>query len=202
TKFYNDLHNPEIDSEEINALRTLQTKLNTDLLALYDWSDIDLEHGFHEVAYLPEGKNLRYTISEKAREEVLYRLAMLNKERHEEELKEGLTKAKTKKVPAKKAAKPKASKSKDVPQIGLFEAPPQPVAKQKNTTGNQWGATTTEQIYAWLEENQGKWYSKQVILNGCGADPDKWDDAIAELLADGDIEQQGSGDSLSYRAKV
>ncbi len=202
TKFYNDLHNPDIDSEEINALRILQTKLNTDLLALYDWSDLDLEHDFHEVAYLPEGKNLRYTISEKAREEVLYRLAMLNKARHEEEIKEGLTQARTKKVPAKKAAKPKDSKPKDVPQIGLFEAAPQTVTKQKAAKGNQWGATPTDQIYAWLEGNQGKWYSKQVILNGCGAAPAKWDDAIAELLADGDIEQQGSGDNLRYRAKV
>lgn len=83
TKFYNDLHNPKFFSPEIEKLRILQVELNDALSTSYGFDDLDLEHGFHEVAYLPEGKNIRFTISEAAREEVLFRLAMLNKERHE-----------------------------------------------------------------------------------------------------------------------
>ncbi|WP_081848143.1 DNA methyltransferase [Microbulbifer sp. HZ11] len=85
TKFYNDLHNPALQSEELKTLRAVQAEINSAVLEAYGFDDIDLEHGFDSVGYLPEGKNIRFTISELAREELLYRLAMLNKERHEME---------------------------------------------------------------------------------------------------------------------
>ena len=85
TDFYNDLHNRHLHTDQIDELRNLQIKINGGILAAYGYDDIDLQHGFHEVAYLPEGKNTRFTISERAREELLHRLAMLNKRRHEEE---------------------------------------------------------------------------------------------------------------------
>lgn len=85
TKFYNDLHDPSVHSNSIIALRDLQVEINNAVLSSYGTEDVDLEHGFHKVSYLPEGKNIRFTISEGAREELLYRLAMLNKARHEGE---------------------------------------------------------------------------------------------------------------------
>ena len=83
TKTYNDLHNPECIGEEIEVLRKAQIKINDTILDAYEFDDIEPEYGFHKVGYLPESKNLRFTISETAREEVLYRLSMLNKERFE-----------------------------------------------------------------------------------------------------------------------
>ncbi|MDT0639893.1 DNA methyltransferase [Citrobacter werkmanii] len=85
TKFYNDLHNPNINTNKINELRDLQTKINNEVLRAYGFDELDLEQDFHEVAYLPEGKNVRFTISEPAREELLCRLATLNKNRYEGE---------------------------------------------------------------------------------------------------------------------
>lgn len=85
TKFYNDLHDPTIDTLEIRALREKQIELNNAVLTAYGFGDLEPSYGFHQVGYLPEGKNTRFTISEEAREEVLYRLAMLNKARHEAE---------------------------------------------------------------------------------------------------------------------
>ena len=85
TKFYNDLHDENIQSEDLLDLRSLQIEINASVLNAYNFSDIDLQHGFHKVAYLPEGKNTRFTISESAREECLYRLAMLNKEQAQSE---------------------------------------------------------------------------------------------------------------------
>lgn len=87
TKFYNAYHNPAISSPLLSELRKLQVKINLAVLHAYGFDDLDLNHDFHEVAYLPAGKNIRYTISEFAREELLYRLANLNKVRHEEEQK-------------------------------------------------------------------------------------------------------------------
>jgi hypothetical protein len=83
TKFYNDLHDPSNMMPHFEELRELQIKINLAVIHAYGFDDLDLGHDFHEVAYLPEGKNIRFTISEPAREELLYRLAMLNKARHE-----------------------------------------------------------------------------------------------------------------------
>ncbi len=48
--------------------------------ASYGWSDLDLNHGFHETK-----QGVRYTISEAARREVLDRLLALNHERYAQE---------------------------------------------------------------------------------------------------------------------
>ena len=69
--------------------------------AAYDWTDLDLEHGFHETK-----QGIRYTVSQTARREILDRLLALNHERHEEEVKKGLhEKAKPKSKSAGKRSK-------------------------------------------------------------------------------------------------
>jgi hypothetical protein len=83
TKVYNDLHDPEQRNEKIQELRDLQVQINTEVLAAYGFEGIDLQHQFHQVGYLPDERNTRFTISEAAREELLHRLAMLNKSRSE-----------------------------------------------------------------------------------------------------------------------
>lgn len=90
TKFYNDLHNPEIKTNEIQAMRVLQADLNDSVLAAYGYTDIHPEYGFHAVGYLPERDRIRFTISESARLKILNRLAELNRHRHEEETAEDL----------------------------------------------------------------------------------------------------------------
>lgn len=114
TKFYNDLHDPANTNSTIQKLRELQTKINQEVIDAYGFYELDFEHGFHEVAYLPEGKNTRFTISESVREELLYRLAMLNKERYELQL----TSAPSMAVAGKSAQKTKTSD--EAIQYGLF----------------------------------------------------------------------------------
>ena len=79
--------------ERIAELRNLHKQLDEAVLAAYGWHvdtrrwgpAIKLGHDFHEVDYLPEKDNVRYTISQKARREVLRRLLLLNHEIHEAE---------------------------------------------------------------------------------------------------------------------
>jgi hypothetical protein len=79
--------------------------------AAYGWSDLKLDHGFHETK-----QGIRYTISESARREVLQRLLKLNHERYAEEEKQGLH-GKRKGAAKKAAPKRKATKEKeDKPQ--------------------------------------------------------------------------------------
>jgi len=85
TEFYNLFHAPESIGKDIERIRKKQIEINRSVIKAYDFNDIEPEYGFHKVSYLPEGKNTRFTINEKAREEILYRLAVLNKERYEAE---------------------------------------------------------------------------------------------------------------------
>lgn len=85
TKFYNDFHDIACNDAAIIVCRDIQTQINGAVLVAYGFDDIDLDIGFHEVRYLPPDKNTRYTMSEEARQEILCRLALLNKERHEGE---------------------------------------------------------------------------------------------------------------------
>jgi hypothetical protein len=207
TKFYNDFHDPELEESTIQEFRSLQVEVNNRVLAAYGWTDIEPDYAFHKVGYLPDGKNVRYTVSEEARKELLYRLAILNKERYEEEVKQGFhAKKKTKKkAAAKKKTKAKvyeipAYQERELPkvaepsQMDLLGASTEPAG---SGAGNQWGNNPVDQIFAWLEANSG-WHAKQVILNGCQAEPGSWDGAIEELLNEGFVEADGA--TLRYRA--
>lgn len=90
TALYNQFHQPGAQSGALIELRDLQREMDATVARAYGWKDLDLEHGFHEVPYLPEGDRVRFTISEAARLEVLRRLSELNRQRYEEEVAQGL----------------------------------------------------------------------------------------------------------------
>lgn len=92
TALYNLFHNPGEKDTELEEMRRLQREIDIAVRDSYGWQDIDLEHGFHEVGYLPANDNVRYSISEPARIEILKRLAALNRQRWEEEEAAGLHK--------------------------------------------------------------------------------------------------------------
>ena len=92
TQLYNRFHDPNDEAVDITKMRALQIEMDNAVRDAYGWTDLDLEHGFHKVGYLPENDNIRFTISESARIEVLKRLAALNRQRWEEEEAAGLHK--------------------------------------------------------------------------------------------------------------
>ena len=92
TKIYNLFHNsqltPELlmdaskcgDSEatagfeSVKIFRELHIKLDIAVRDAYGWGDLDLNHGFHELEFLPENDRMRFTIGTEARRELLHRL--------------------------------------------------------------------------------------------------------------------------------
>src|SRR6185437_8104098 len=86
---YNRFHTDTERDSRIVGLRALQHEMDAAVARAYGWDDLDLEHGFHEVPYLPENDRVRFTISETARVEVLRRLSELNRQRYEEEVAQG-----------------------------------------------------------------------------------------------------------------
>ena len=71
----------------IQILRYLHVEMDQAVLAAYGWSDLSLGHGFHEVEFLPENDQARYTVSPEARRELLTRLLKLNHTYHGAETK-------------------------------------------------------------------------------------------------------------------
>lgn len=113
TKLYGEMHAREMSTPENDRMRDLHREIDRSLAVAYGWDDLDLEHEFHEVAYLHERNRTRFTISEAARIEVLRRLSELNKQRHDEEV-EGRK--------ATKSSKPKRAGSRSAPgqsELGL-----------------------------------------------------------------------------------
>ena len=82
---YNRFHNPDQTAADIQQLRSLHIEMDNAVAAAYGWQDIDLGHDFHQTK-----QGLRFTISETARREVLDRLLLLNHERYDEEVAQGL----------------------------------------------------------------------------------------------------------------
>lgn len=80
TKTYNGFHSTREVSNDIATLRALHVEMDHAVAAAYDWTDLDLGHGFHETK-----QGVRYTISEAARREVLDRLLSLNRKRYAQE---------------------------------------------------------------------------------------------------------------------
>lgn len=82
TELYNRMHDPVTQRDSVRELRALRSQMDQAALGAYGWSDIDLDHGFYELEYLPPKDCLRFTISPGARVEVLRRLSALNHERY------------------------------------------------------------------------------------------------------------------------
>jgi hypothetical protein len=129
TKIYNKLHDFSDRLEGIEKLREHQVIMDKLVAAAYGWADIDLNHDFYKVPYLPKNDNNRFTISENARLKVLRRLSELNRQRYEEEVALGLhgvkaTKAKS--TPTRTTAKKTTTQSGfafDVAQVSKGKKP-------------------------------------------------------------------------------
>ena len=192
TKFYNDLHAPLLTSYAIKELRSVRVELNEKVLAAYRYDDIRPTYGFFKVSYLPEGKNLRFGISEPIREEILSRLALLNKEYHMAENIQGqkgvCSSAHSVQLIARNTQRIKVSK-----QQGLdFDDEPASHTSEVNSD-------TSTVILGNLRSQSG-WHAKGDILAKTGITDGQWNAAINCLIASGEVERQGEGRGTRYRA--
>ncbi len=121
TSFYNDLHNPEFHRQEIKRCREIQVAVNEAVLESYGLAEIDLELGFHEVGYLPDGNNTRFTMSEKARHNILNSLCEMNRLRYIDQ--DVRNSSKQKKVVPRRGKSRPTSEPKDQVQFILDASP-------------------------------------------------------------------------------
>lgn len=85
TRLYSRLHNSEQRAPLVQRLRDTHQLLDNSVREVLGWNDVDLEHGFYTTR-----QGIRFTISTKARQEILDRLLELNHQRYAEEVAQGL----------------------------------------------------------------------------------------------------------------
>lgn len=183
TQLYNRFHDRSDDDSRIDVMRGLHRDIDQAVARAYGWDDLDLEHGFHAVPYLPENDRVRFTVSDRVRLEVLRRLSELNHQRYEEEVSQGLHGSSGTRAPRRAAATALAQPSLD------FE--PRVAA-----TGN--GATPSEAILTFLGA-RGGWHAKADVLAATGITDGQWNAAIADLISGGRVERQGEKRGARYR---
>lgn len=184
TQLYNRFHDQSDEDPRIETMRVLHREIDFTVARAYGWDDLDLEHGFHAVPYLPENDRVRFTVSDRVRLEVLRRLSELNHQRHEEEVSQGVRGSSGTRAPRRAAATALAQPSLD------FE--PRVAA-----TGN--GATPSEAILIFLGA-RGGWHAKADVLAATGITDGQWNAAIADLISGGRVERQGERRGARYIA--
>jgi hypothetical protein len=211
TQLYNRFHDPADRDPRLEELRELHREIDVAIARAYGWDDLDLGHGFHEVPYLPENDRVRFTISEPARIKVLRRLAELNRERYEEDVRQGLHEAKPPAKP-RRAVSNRPSSPEALPLFDRKEyastatfAADLPMAADENARYDNDGPATphddtpTGAILAYLRAHPG-WRAKRDILAATGISASRWNAAIDELLAEGKVARQGERRGTKYRA--
>jgi hypothetical protein len=200
TKLYNRFHTDTEHDPRIEGLRAFQREMDVTVVRAYGWDDLDLEHGFHEVPYLPESDRVRFTISEAARVEVLRRLSELNRQRYEEEVAQGLYGN-----ASPRASTPKRRRtSTDVPQPS-FDFDDIPAIEGQNLKVTEPRADhrpgPIHSILEYLKAHPG-WHAKAYVLAATGITDGKWNAAINDLVSGGRVERQGERRGARYRAKL
>lgn len=116
---YNLYHRPDLDTAAVKkeskcldadadwalpkilAPRDIHKAIDEAVRDAYGWNDLPLQHGFHELEFLPENDRVRYTISNDVRKIILRELLALNHKRHAEEVAAGLADEKGKVIKKK-----------------------------------------------------------------------------------------------------
>ncbi|CFV69664.1 Type I restriction-modification system methyltransferase subunit [Burkholderia pseudomallei] len=191
TGLYNRFHSNTERVPHLEGLRALQRELDIAVARAYGWDDLDLDHDFHEVPYLPENDRVRFTISEAARVEVLRRLSELNRQRYEEEVAQGLHPNATPRASSRPPRAGRATNAERAQPSLDFEAETAVVTN---------GATPVTAILGFLNARDG-WHAKADILAATGITEGQWNAAISDLISSGRVERQGERRGARYRVQ-
>ena len=184
TSLFNKFHTPSQVSSEMQELRSRFIEMDISVLRAYGWGDIELNHGFHEVAYLPDHDRVRFTISESSRLEVLRRLSTLNLSRYAREIAQMQHGVVEQRAPRRAVSTTPAQSSLDF-EVGTAK-----------TTHDTPAATA---ILGFLSTHDG-WHTKADVVAATGITDGQWNAAINGLVASGRVERQGERRGARYRA--
>lgn len=193
TKLYNRIHAPADSDHRIERLRAIHREIDIAVLHAYGWGDLDLDHGFHEVPYLPEKDNVRFTICEPARVEVLRRLQELNRLRYEEEVAQGLHATRTIQGATRSARVVRFAPATLAQGTLDFEGP---------ATPEQLTSDDVEQRVLSFLQSHPEWHSKSNVVSATRISDGQWNALVSSLIARGLVERQGERRGARYRLLI
>jgi hypothetical protein len=85
TEVMNAIHSADNMDPNIAELRDIFVAIDRYVVEAYGWSDLDVRYNFRELDSTSGSAQLRYCVSDEVREQLLQRLLLLNKVKHEEE---------------------------------------------------------------------------------------------------------------------
>lgn len=198
TQLFNEVHDKAKQVSDLKKFRDCIVANNEVVAMSFGWDDLNLEHDFHEVTYLPENDRVRFTISETVRKEILHRLAELNRERYQEEVEQGLHGEVG--LPKKKkiATRKKKLAAAPAPTLDL-EPPARPAVAEKPKVAKP--EPPIERLYNWLYNQNGKWVPKKQAASATGIAPEELEKAVRTLVADDDLIVRGEGEETLLKVK-
>lgn len=186
TKLYNRFHDPSDAGIQIEKMRELHRKIDLAVCHAYSWDDLNLNHDFQEVSYLPKNDCVRYTISKLARVEVLRRLSELNHQQYEQEIAQGLHGGGTKRASS--------------PALRVISTAPAQAQLNFEVTAelNTNDVSPAAAVLSFMSTQLG-WHAKAEILAATGITDGQWNATVNDLLTSGKIERQGERRAARYR---
>ncbi|MBK8286459.1 MAG: hypothetical protein IPK97_17200 [Ahniella sp.] len=187
--FLHLFHAPSEQSADFLVLREIGKRIDELVMLLYGWTDIQLAHGFHEVAYQPHSDRLRFTISESARVEILKRLGELNRQRSEDEFAKELNGNALSPTSTLATRASRNTRASNIQSSLDFEV------KAVGIIDNLVPATV---IINFLRERDN-WQAKADVLAATGITDGQWNASITDLISSGKVERQGERRGARYR---
>jgi hypothetical protein len=212
TQFESRYHSPEEQTEEFQKMRQLAAELDESVADAYGWADLKLEHDFREVPYLPVRDRTRFTISEKARSELLGRLGDLNRECSEAETSERLQ-GKKRSMPRDRKRATSPSGARRLLRYGPTQRHLFPVSRQRDlldevaeeaSTYDARGSSADDgdgassQILEWFIEHPG-WHARADVLADLDLNAFEWFSGTRALVDTGKLERKGRRRGTRYR---
>ena len=180
TEFYNLINNPSVITDEISQFRKIIQEIDEEVINLYGWENIDIQHGFHPQTHLPENDRIRFGFSEDERAKIIRLLVKCN--HAEKSRQQDVSKAKP------KATKTPKTITRAAAPASLFDQPPAA------------GLVPEKPKQAVLEVLRGgnRWFKKAEVLRESGVSEAEWNLVIAGLVADGTVERRGEKRGTEY----
>ncbi|QTP56322.1 hypothetical protein HNO51_17510 [Billgrantia sulfidoxydans] len=190
TDVMNAINSPDVSGADVEQLRHLMVTIDAEVLAAYEWDDLEIEYGFREASESSSRYPSRWALSEELRIEILNRLLELNREHCEDKAAE--VEGNDKVSPASKDATVRHQEQrKSSAQSALGFNVSVGSDPQFDNTG---GA-----ILDFLRAHEG-WHAKSNILTAVGLAEKHWNSTIRDLVDRGLVERHGERRGARYRA--
>ncbi|WP_417423186.1 Eco57I restriction-modification methylase domain-containing protein [Hoeflea sp.] len=177
TTVYNNFHDEQVRSTEIENLRAAQRCLDETIAQSYGWSDLDLSLDFFET-----GQGKRFTVKPDTKTAIVDRLLLENKTRFEDSVDRGASSLK---------ASNNLVSAQDQVEFLLS-------VSDKGPLGDVTIDSAIEKIERYLRTRRS-WLSKSDILSDVGVSESQGTAAIDDLITRGTIERRGESRMELYR---